>query len=175
MAWSDAPAAWDALLEAGQADGLVPVGLGARDTLRLEAGMPLYGNELDRTTNPFEAGLGRFVHLEREPGPDGDGSDFVGRGALQAVSEQPARRCLVGLVLRGRGIARTGHAVRRPGVADDIGRVSSGSHSPTLDKAIGMAYVPPSAATPGTMLEVVIREAIVPAEVVPLPFYRRPR
>jgi aminomethyltransferase len=175
MAWPDGPAVWDALLEAGQRDGLVPVGLGARDTLRLEAGMPLYGHELDRTTDPFEAGLGRFVHLDRQPGQHGEGSDFVGGAALRAASERPLTRQLIGLLLQGRGIARAGHALRRPGDGHDIGRVTSGSQSPTLDAAIAMAYVPPPDATPGTMLEVVIREAVVPAEVVPLPFYRRPR
>jgi aminomethyltransferase len=156
---------WDALLEAGRPHGMAPVGLGARDTLRLEAGMPLYGNELDAATNPFEAGLERVVHLERE-------GNFVGRTALERVAaEGPARR-LVGLVLRGRGIARHGYPVfageRRTGT------VTSGTMSPTLGLAIAMAYVAPGDAEPGTMLAVEIRGGQVPAEVVPLPFYRRP-
>jgi aminomethyltransferase len=171
--WDDGPGLWDALLDAGAAAGLVPCGLGARDTLRLEAGMPLYGNELDRQTNPFEAGLGRFVHLERDEA--GGARDFVGRDALVAASTGARSRQLVGLVLRERGIARHGYPVRRAGEAAAVGQVTSGSLSPTRGDAIAMAYVPPSAAATGTMLEVVIRDAAVPAEVVPLPFYRRAR
>ena len=135
VAWDDGPRLWDALLAAGAAAGLVPCGLGARDTLRLEAGMPLYGNELDRRTNPFEAGLGRFVHLER----DGAGGGFVGDEALRAAAAGPRRRQLVGLVLRGPGIARHGYPVRRPGGAAAVGEVTSGSLSPTLGDAIAMA------------------------------------
>ena len=161
-----AGALWDALHEAGRPHGLVPVGLGARDTLRLEAGMPLYGNELDRATTPFDAGLGRVVALERD-------TDFVGRAALVAAREAGPRRMLVGLVVRGRGIARHGYAVyageRRSGV------VTSGTMSPTLGLPIAMASVAPADAAPGTILEVEIREARAAAEVVPLPFYRRPR
>ena len=171
VAWDDGPRLWDALLAAGAAAGLAPCGLGARDTLRLEAGMPLYGNELDRGTNPFEAGLGRFVHLER----DGAGGGFVGDEALRAAAAGPRRRQLVGLVLRGPGIARHGYPVRRPGGGAAVGEVTSGSLSPTRGDAIAMAWAPPSEALPGTMLEVVIRDAAVPAEVVALPFYRRAR
>jgi aminomethyltransferase len=174
VAWDDGPAAWDALLAAGARHGLLPCGLGARDTLRLEAGMPLYGNELDRRTTPLEAGLARFVHLER--GADLPGCrDFVGRTALEAQAARPLPRELVGLVLRDRGIARHGYAVRRPGQPEPIGVITSGSASPTLGEAIAMAYVPPSDASAGTMLEVAIRDAAVAAEVVPLPFYRRTR
>jgi aminomethyltransferase len=165
----DTPAAgtlWDAFLEAGRDLGLAPVGLGARDTLRLEAGMPLYGNELDRATNPIEAGLGRVVKFDK-------GSDFVGRAALEKVSrEGPAKR-LVGLAVRGRGIARHGYPVlageRRSGM------VTSGTQSPSLGIPIAMAYVTPGDAEPGTMLAVEVRDQPVAAEVVPLPFYRRPR
>jgi aminomethyltransferase len=156
---------WDALLEAGGPDGLIPVGLGARDTLRLEAGMPLYGNELDRATNPYEAGVGRVVKLGK-PG------DFTGRAAFERVARAGVSRRLVGLVLRERGIARHGYPV-----LDADGRtgiVTSGTMSPTLGKAIAMAYVAPDDAEPGTMLAVEIRGARVAAEVVPLPFYRRP-
>ncbi len=155
---------WDALAEAGGPVGMVPVGLGARDTLRLEAGMPLYGNELDRTTNPFEAGLGRVVKLDRE-------GDFAGRAALAAIAAAPLRRQLVGLVVRGRGIARHGYPV----FAGDrrTGTVTSGTMSPTLGVPIAMAYVAPADAVIGTMLEVEIREARTAVEVVPLPFYRR--
>jgi aminomethyltransferase len=174
VAWDDGPAAWDALLVAGASHGLLPCGLGARDTLRLEAGMPLYGNELDRRTTPLEAGLARFVHLERGADPPGC-RDFVGRVALEAQLAAPLTRKLVGLVLRDRGIARHGYAVRRPGQPEPIGVVTSGSQSPTLGEAIAMAYVPPSDASTGTMLEVVIRDVAVAAEIVPLPFYRRTR
>jgi aminomethyltransferase len=159
-------ALWDALLDAGRPFGCVPVGLGARDTLRLEAGMPLYGNELDRTTNPFEAGLGRVVKLDK-PG------DFVGRAALERVAREGVSRRLVGLVVRGRGIARHGYPVyvgeRRTGV------VTSGTLSPTLGYPIAMAYVAPGDAEPGTIVEVGIRDQRVAAEVVALPFYRRSR
>ncbi len=161
-----APELWDVLSAAGAPAGLVPVGLGARDTLRLEAGMPLYGNELDRATTPFEAGLGRVVKLTK-PGP------FVGREALTRAIETGPRRLLVGLIVRGRGIARHGYPVwsgtRRTGV------VTSGTLSPTLGVPIAMAYVAPADATPGTMLEVEIRAARAAAEVVPLPFYSRAR
>jgi glycine cleavage system T protein (aminomethyltransferase) len=157
---------WDTLLGAGAAEGLVPVGLGARDTLRLEAGMPLYGNELDRYTNPIEAGLGRVVKLDK-------GVDFVGRGALErVVAAGPAKR-LVGLVVRGRGIARHGYPVRAG--ERRSGTVTSGAPSPSLGVPIAMAYVAPGDGEPGTMLDVEIREQRVPAEVVPLPFYKRSR
>ena len=166
VAWDDGLAVWEALLTAGAAEGLVPCGLGARDTLRLEAGMPLYGNELGRGGTPFEAGLGRVVKLDR-PG------DFVGRAALEADAAAP-RKALVGLVLRDRGIARHGYVVHLPGAAEPCGEVTSGTLSPTLEQAIAMAYVPPQHAALGTMLEVAVRATRVPAEVVALPFYRRP-
>jgi aminomethyltransferase len=156
---------WDAMLEAGRPHGLIPVGLGARDTLRLEAGMPLYGNELDRKTNPFEAALGRVVKLAK-PGP------FVGREALEKVAREGTSRRLVGLVLRERGIARHGYPVLVDGAP--AGVVTSGTMSPTLGSAIAMAYVPTAHAEPGTMLAVEIRGTPVAAEVVPLPFYKRP-
>jgi aminomethyltransferase len=157
--------AWDAVLAVGRDRGLVPVGLGARDTLRLEAGMPLYGNELDRETTPFEAGLGRVVKLSKA-------GDFTGRAALEKAAAEGPRRSLVGLSLTGRGIARHGYPVLD---ADGpTGVVTSGTMSPTLGTAIAMAYVAPRHAEPGTMLDVEIRGARVPARVVPLPFYKRP-
>jgi len=156
---------WDALLEAGEPMGAVPVGLGARDTLRLEAGMPLYGNELGPDTTPFEAGLGRVVKLAKD-------GDFVGRAALEKASAEGPRKLLVGLAVRGRGIARHGYDVF---VGDRrIGVVTSGTQSPTLGQPIAMAYVTPSEAEPGTIVDVGIRDQRVPAEVVPMPFYRRP-
>ncbi len=163
-AWGDAPALWAALADAGDGAGVRPCGLGARDTLRLEAGMPLYGNELDRETTPFEAGLGWAVTLER---------DFIGRESLAKSAEHPRKR-LVGLMLRARGIARHGYPVTCAGGSEFIGVVTSGSQSPTLGQAIAMAYVPPEDAAAGTMLDIAVRGAAVPAEVVPLPFYRRP-
>jgi aminomethyltransferase len=161
-----AEALWLALEIAGRDAGTIPCGLGARDTLRLEAGMPLYGNELDRTTNPFEAGLGRVVRLDKD-------GDFVGRAALEKVARDGPAKVLVGLVVRGRGIARHGHPV----IVGDrrSGTVTSGTHSPTLGMPIAMAFVAPADAEPGTIVGVEIRGANVEAEVVPLPFYRRPR
>jgi aminomethyltransferase len=164
--WDRTPELWGALLEAGRDAGLEACGLGARDTLRLEAGMPLYGNELDRGTNPFEAGLGRVVKLDK-------GVDFPGRVALERLAgEAPAKR-LVGLNVTGRGIARHGHAVLRDGRR--TGSVTSGTHSPTLGRPIAMAYVAPGDHEPGTILAVEIRDQRVDAEVTPLPFYRRAR
>jgi len=155
---------WAILLTAVRSAGGLPVGLGARDTLRLEAGMPLYGNELDRHTNPYEAGLGRVVKLDKP-------ADFVGRAALDRVARDGPARKLVGLTVDGRGIARHGHPVwvgdRRTGV------VTSGTQSPTLGVPIAMAYVAPGDAEPGTVVDVEIRGARIPARVVPLPFYRR--
>lgn len=160
----DAGRVWDTLLEAGKPAGVVPVGLGARDTLRLEAGMPLYGNELGRDGTPFEAGLGRVVKLDKDV-------DFVGRAALERAAADGPRKKLVGLVVRGRGIARHGYPVFAGERA--TGRVTSGTLSPTLGEPIAMAYVAPSDAEPGTILAVEIRDQRVPAEVVALPFYHR--
>jgi aminomethyltransferase len=164
--WNRGAEVWTALAEAGEAGHVIACGLGARDTLRLEAGMPLYGNELDRQTNPFEAGLGRVVKLEKD-------GDFVGREALARVAAAGPAKQLVGLSITGRGIARHGYPVlageRRTGV------VTSGTHSPTLGRPIAMAYVAPGDAEPGTILAVEVREQPVSAEVVPLPFYKRER
>lgn len=163
--WNDGGAVWDALLEAGRPHGLAPVGLGARDTLRLEAGMPLYGQELSRETSPFEAGLGRVVKFDK-PG------DFVGRAALERVKDAPRKR-LVGLRLTGRGIARTGYPIYLPAAPEACGEVTSGTASPTLGEPIAMGYLPPDRTEPGTALEVGVRNQRVPAVIVPLPFYRR--
>ncbi len=167
VAWDEGPAVFDALLSAGASEDVIPVGLGARDTLRLEAGMPLYGNELGRDTTPFDAGLGRVVKFAK-PG------DFVGRAALAAAQDRGRSKALVGLIVRGRGIARHGYPVHEPGAGAACGTVTSGTQSPTLGEPIAMTYVPPADAGAGTMLDVAIRETRVPAEVVALPFYRRP-
>ena len=164
--WTDALPVWDKLLEAGADFGIIPCGLGARDTLRLEAGMPLYGNELGRDTNPFEAGLGRVVKLDKA-------GDFVGRAALEQVAADGPRKQLVGMKLDGRAIARHGSPVLEHGSDDEVGVVTSGAPSPTLGMPIAMAYVPPADAAVGTMVDVAIRTARADAEIVPLPFYKR--
>jgi aminomethyltransferase len=156
---------WEALLASGQAHGIRPCGLGSRDTLRLEAGMPLYGNELTRETNPYEANLGRVVKLDK--------GEFVGRAALAAVQQSGPRRKLVGLVMRDGAVARHGYPVLVDG--RESGVVTSGTASPTLDEKIAMAYLPASSAAPGGEVEVVVRERPYRAEQVKLPFYKRPR
>jgi aminomethyltransferase len=160
-----APRLWDALIAGGADLGLQPCGLGSRDTLRLEAGMPLYGNELDRSVNPYEANLGRVVKLEK--------GEFVGRSALAAVQQTGPRRRLVGLVMRDDAIARHGYPVRVDG--SDVGIVTSGTLSPTLGERIAMAYLPSGEASIGGEVEVVVRDRPHPAEQVKLPFYRRPK
>lgn len=165
VAWDDALRVWDVLLDAGAARGLVPAGLGARDTLRLEAGMPLYGHELNRETTPFEAGLGRLVSFGKAGG-------FVGRSALERLRDHP-RKTLVGLKLSGRGIARIGYPVYLPAAADTCGTVTSGTASPTLGFAIAMGYVPTDRGKVGSALEVGIRDQRAEAEVVAMPFYKR--
>lgn len=140
-------------------------GLGARDTLRLEAGMPLYGHELTEEIDPFQAGLGWAVKMDK--------GDFIGRAALARRRQEASRPQRVGLELEGKRIAREGAAVLRDGRA--VGRVTSGTFSPTLAKAIAMAYVEPADAPPGTACAVDIRGKPASARVVPLPFYRRTR
>ncbi len=156
---------WRALMEAGQRHGLRPAGLGARDTLRLEARLSLYGNEIDETTNPYEAGLGWVVKL--------DEGDFVGREALAKIKADGPTRKLVGFEVTGRGIARHGYPLVDPDRGDRIGEVTSGSPSPTLGKNIGLGYVPADRAKVGTRLGVEIRGKVVDAVVVKTPFYKR--
>ena len=158
---ADAPALWDALLEAGGPLGLIPCGLGARDTLRLEAAMPLYGHELSPAINPYEAGLGLFVKLGKP--------EFIGRAALEAA--RPVSRRRVGLEVTGRGIAREGCPVWDGG--RQIGAVTSGTHCPWLGKAMALAMVETAYGEPGTQLEVEIRGRRVAAQVVKTPFYKR--
>ncbi|HYM51322.1 MAG TPA: glycine cleavage system aminomethyltransferase GcvT [Candidatus Limnocylindrales bacterium] len=159
----DAPRLWRLLLEQGAPFGLKPAGLGARDTLRLEAGMRLYGNDMDEQTNPLEAGLEWTVSL---------GKDFIGKPALERAQQAGLTRSLVGLRMRDRSIPRHGYPVMQGG--KPVGTVTSGNVSFTLGYNIAMAYVPVAARAPGTTLEVQVRGALAPADVVPLPFYRRP-
>ena len=171
---SDAAAVWDALAAAGAPAGLIPAGLAARDTLRLEAGMPLYGNELGPDVTPFEAGLGRVVKFDK-PG------DFVGREALAARAAAGPRRRLVGLTVQSRRVARHGYPVLEDG--QQVGTVTSGAPSPTLGVPIAMAYLDADAdggADAGSDggagkldLAVGIRGEAVPAHLTDLPFYRR--
>lgn len=156
---------WTSLMSAGQGRGIVPAGLGCRDTLRLEAAMPLYGHELNEQIDPLTAGLGFAVKLHA--------GDFVGKEALLKISESEIPLQRVGLEVSGRRIAREHAAVMHD--AQQVGEVTSGTFSPTLQKAIAMAYVPPALSGVGQTLEVDIRGRTAPAEVVDLPFYRRPR
>jgi aminomethyltransferase len=159
-------ALWDALFAAGAAWGLKPIGLGARDTLRLEARMPLYGNELADDISPIEAGLGWAVKLGKGP--------FIGRDAIAAVKEAgPSRRTVGFQLLERAGSARHGYPVTVDG--RDVGVVTSGAHSPTLGSEIGLALVEADVAGVGRPLEIVIRGRPVRAEQVKLPFYRRTR
>jgi aminomethyltransferase len=171
-----APALWRAFLAAGEPYGLVPAGLSARDSLRLEAGMPLYGNELDRTTTPHDAGLGRVVKLDKVD-DDGKPLPFVGRAALEGRAQSEPARVLVGLEGLGRRAARHGYPVLMSGAQDApaIGTVTSGAPSPTLGHPVAMAYVTPEVSAPGTELAVDVRGRHEPVRVVALPFYRRPR
>lgn len=159
---TDAAEFWDRFLAAGRSFGLLPCGLGCRDTLRLEAAMPLYGHELSEDIDPITAGLGFAVALEKE---------FIGREAIAAIKERGPDRVRVGLRLAGKRIAREGTAVLSGG--ETVGVVTSGTYSPTLQASIAMAYVPPGLAAAGTGLAVDLRGKQEAAEVVPLPFYRR--
>jgi len=174
---------WRTTLAAGAPLGLVPAGLSARDSLRLEAGMPLYGHELDTTTTPYEAGLGRVVKLDKVEA-DGSPLEFVGRAALAARRTSEPARVLVGLQGLGRRPARAGYAVVLPDAepggavgesARRVGTVTSGAPSPTLGHPIALAYVTPELSAEGTRLAVDVRGRAEPVVVVPLPFYRRPQ
>ena len=162
---SVATGVWEALLEVGKPLGVVPSGIGARDTLRLEAGMPLYGHELSEQIDPFQAGLGFACHLV--------GYDFPGRDALKKIQDQPLKSKRVGLELAGRRAAREGYPILAQG--RPIGEVTSGAYSPTLEKPIAMGYVPVEFAAEGCQLAVDVRGRVEEATVAPLPFYRRPK
>ncbi|MFQ5816625.1 MAG: glycine cleavage system aminomethyltransferase GcvT [Terriglobia bacterium] len=156
---------WNALLEAGKSDGLQPAGLGARNTLRLEAGYALYGHEIDETTTAWEAKLDWICKLDK--------GDFIGREALRAQKEKGLEHTLVGFEMRERGIGRDGYPVVVAG--EECGRVTSGSYAPWLKKNIGLAYVPVGASAVGTRIDIRIRGREVAAEIVPTPFYQRSR
>jgi aminomethyltransferase len=150
---------WRSLL----ASGVTPCGLGARDTLRLEAAMPLYGNDIDDSTTPLEAGLSWLVHWDK--------GDFIGRSVLEKQKADGVSRRLVGLQMQGRNIARHGYPVLAKG--SSVGEITSGSWSPTLEKAIALAYVPTGLSKLGQQLEVEIRGKACLAVVVKKPFYKR--
>ena len=154
---------WNAVMTAGAPHGIGPVGLGARDTLRLEMGYCLYGHDIDRGTNPIEAGLGWITKTAK--------GDFTGRDAILRVQREGAARKLVGFTLGDRAFPRQGYALCAGGKG--TGSVTSGTFSPVLERGIGMGYVAAAHAAPGTRLEVTIRDRQVPADVVPLPFIRR--
>ncbi len=158
----DAGRVWDLLLDAGRVQGIRPAGLGARDTLRLEAGMMLYGNEMCENVTPYEVVYGWLVNLDK---------DFIGRDALARQKQEGIRRKLVGFRMEDRGIARHGYSVLSGGAV--VGDVTSGTFAPTLQRAVGMAFVSPDCREPGTSLTIRIRQSEARATVVPLPFYRR--
>jgi len=160
-------ALWQAILEAGAAHGALPCGLGARDTLRLEAALPLYGNELDDATSPLEAGLGRFVKLAA--------GGFVGAEAIRAQERRGLAKRLAGFELLVPGVARSGCAIaaepaQSGGVGPQLGVVTSGAPSPSLGKSIGLGYFPPPLATPGSRFAVLVRGRPLAARVVETPF-----
>jgi aminomethyltransferase len=154
---------WEVIMDLGRPLGIVPAGLGARDTLRLEAGMPLYSHEISDAIHPFQAGLGFACHLK--------GYNFPGRDALLKIQKQPLKSIRVGFELLGQRAARQGAAILHNG--QNIGHVTSGSYSPTLGKPIAMGYVAPEFSQPGTELQIDIRGRPEPARIVELPFYRR--
>ena len=161
VAATDTPRLWSALLDAGRGDGAVPVGLGARDTLRLEMRYALYGNDIDATTNPLDAGLGWIVKPAK--------GDFIGRAAIEKVRSAGATRKLVGLEMADRSVARHGYPVVKDG--SPIGIVTSGSFGPSVERSIALAYVPTAQAAIGTDIGVEIRSQVKPGRVVKTPFH----
>ncbi|MBN1546034.1 MAG: glycine cleavage system aminomethyltransferase GcvT [Syntrophaceae bacterium] len=153
---------WDLLMEKGKGNGLIPVGLGARDTLRLECGMMLYGSDIDEQSTPYEAVYGWLVDLDKP---------FIGRDALKRQHEEGIGKKLVGFEMVDKGIARHGYRVLKEGL--DIGVVTSGTFAPTLNRAIGLAYLPSGMKEPGTEIDIDIRNRPTRARVVKLPFYKR--
>lgn len=163
IAPEEAPRVWNEILEAGREFGIKPCGLGARNTLRLEAKMALYGHEMHASITPLEAGLMSIVKMDK--------GDFVGRDALARQKERGVTRKLAGFEMRGRGIGRDGYEVALDGVP--AGWVTSGSPSPTLNKNIGLCYLPAGEARPGRAIQIIIRGQPVDAEAVETPFYKR--
>jgi aminomethyltransferase len=163
-AWDDAPAVWRGLLQAGQGAGTKAIGLGARDTLRLEGRLSLYGNDIDETTNPLEAGLGWVVKLDK--------GDFIGRAALAKIKGEGLPRKLVGFEVTGRGIARHGYPLR-DAAGREVGVCTSGSPGPTVGKNIGLGYLPSAMSAVGATFSVDCRGKNIDAVVVPTPFYKR--
>jgi aminomethyltransferase len=161
---ADAPHLWRTLLELGREQGLVPAGLGARDTLRLEARLSLYGNDIDETTNPIEAGLGWVVKLDKP--------DFLGKAALVKVKAEGPARKMVGFEMTGRGIARHGYPLLDAG-SQRVGICTSGSPGPTVGKNIGLGYLPSAMTSIGQTFLVDCRGKSVEAVVVKTPFYKR--
>lgn len=161
---ADTERIWTTLLERGAAFGVIAAGLGCRDTLRLESAMPLYGHELSRSVDPLTAGLGFAVKFDKQ--------QFTGKTALESIRAKGPSMTRVGLLLEGRRIAREDSPVMQDG--REVGKVTSGTFSPTLQKVIAMAYVPTALSPVGTCVDVSLRGTPVAAEVVPLPFYRRP-
>ena len=157
---AESAALWQRLMEMGA----VPCGLGSRDVLRLEAGLLLHGSDMDATVNPLEAGLERFVHTDKES---------IYSAALQRSLEEGLKRKLVGIGMVGRGVPRHGYRILSEG--SEIGVVTSGGYSPSLDSYIGLGYVQIDMASPGTGLDVDVRGRVVEARVVDLPFYSRRR
>jgi aminomethyltransferase len=157
---------WTKVMEAGRQFGIIPCGLGARNTLRLEAKMALYGHEISDKINVWEAGLDRYCKMEK--------GDFIGRAALERARAAGLTRTLVGMEMIDRGIARDGYGVYNE-AGEAVGVITSGSPSPTLGKNIALAYVPPALASVGTTLYVEIRTQKCKAQVVPTPFYKRPK
>jgi aminomethyltransferase len=162
--WQDAPVLWRGLLELGREHGLQPAGLGCRDTLRLESRLSLYGNDIDETTNPLEAGLGWVVKLQK--------GDFVGRAALEEIKTKGLARKLVGFEMVGRGIARHGYPLKDSSGAV-VGVCTSGSPGPTVGKNIGLGYLPVGLSEVGTRFLVDCRGKDIEAVVAPTPFYKR--
>lgn len=154
---------WNALMSAGQPHGIAPAGLGARDTLRLEMGYPLYGHELGEDITPIEAGLGKYVRLDK--------ADFIGKGPLVKQSESGVGKTLTGFEMEGGAIARAGYEVYSGGAK--AGYVTSGTMSPSLKKGVGMAFVEPGAVKPGARIEIMIRAKAHRARLVRPPFYRK--
>jgi aminomethyltransferase len=157
---------WNQVMEAGKEFGILPCGLGARNTLRLEGKLPLYGHEISDSISVWEAGLDRFCKMEKD--------EFIGRAALEDAKEHGIARTLVGLEMVERGIARDGYRVVDDG-GKEIGYVTSGSYAPFLKKNIALAYLPPQFSAVGAVVNVEIRNQAVKAKVVPSPFYKRPK